>query len=63
LRISITHFVERGEDRGGRLRLHEALGHALAQARHRHALLGAAGENLVHVDRRRRLLQRGFLLF
>ena len=33
-------FVERGEDRGGRLRLHEALGDALAQARHRHALLG-----------------------
>ena len=33
-------FVERGQDRGGRLRLHEALGDALAQPRHRHALLG-----------------------
>ena len=31
-------LVERGQDRGGRLRLHEALGDALAQPRHRHAL-------------------------
>ena len=32
-------FVERGQDGRGRLRLNEALGDALAQARHRHALL------------------------
>ena len=35
-----VHFVERREDRGGRLRLHEALATRCAQARHRHALLG-----------------------
>ena len=34
-------LVERGQDGGGRLRLHEALGDARAQARHRNALLGA----------------------
>ena len=36
-----VHFVERGQDGRGRLRLHEPLGNALAQTRHRHALLGA----------------------
>ncbi len=34
-------LVEGGEDRGGVLRLHQALGDARAQPRHRHALLGA----------------------
>jgi hypothetical protein len=33
-------FVERRQDRGSRLRLNEALGDALAQPRHRNALLG-----------------------
>jgi hypothetical protein len=51
-----VHFVERGEDRGGRLRLHQALGDALAQARHRHALVGAgAGGQLNRRARRFRL--------
>ena len=35
-------FVERRQDRRGRLRLHQPLGDALAQPRHRHALLGPA---------------------
>ena len=35
-----VHFVEGGQDRVGRLRLHQAFGHARAQAAHRHALLG-----------------------
>ena len=40
-------FVERGEDGGGGLRLHQALGDALAQARHGHALLGAVARREV----------------
>ena len=35
-------FVERGEQRLRGLRLDQALSDALAQTRHRHALLGAA---------------------
>jgi hypothetical protein len=35
-------FVERRQDRGGRLRLHETLGHALAQPGHRHTLFRTA---------------------
>ena len=51
-----VHFVERRQDRRGRLRLHEALGDARAQARHRHALLGprAQRERQRHRRRRRR---------
>ena len=44
-------LVERGQDGRGRLRLHQALGDALAQARHRHALLRPVGERR-EVDRR-----------
>ena len=36
-----VHLVEGGQQRLRRLRLHQALGDARAQARHRHALLGA----------------------
>ena len=36
-----VHLVERGQQRLRGLRLHHALGNARAQARHRHALLGA----------------------
>ena len=50
-----VHFVERGEDRGGRLRLHEPLGDALAQARHRHALLGPRAERRRRACSRRRV--------
>ena len=37
-------FVERGQDRVGRLRLQQPLGDARAQPAHRHALLGAVAE-------------------
>ena len=37
-------FVEGGQDGVGRLRLQQALGDARAQARHRHALLGAVAQ-------------------
>ena len=37
-------FVERGQDRRRRLRLHQPLGDARAQPRHRHALLGPLAE-------------------
>ena len=53
-----VHFVERGEDGGGRLRLHQALGDARAQARHRHALLRPPGQELVDVYRGGRRRQR-----
>ena len=52
-------LVEGGEDGRGRLRLHQALGDARTQTRHRHALLGAAGENGIDTHRRRGLRQRG----
>ena len=39
-------FVEGGEQRLGRLRLHQALGDARSQARHRHALLAPDGARL-----------------
>ena len=39
-----VHFVEGGQDGIGRLRLQQTLGDARAQARHRHALLGAVAE-------------------
>ena len=51
-------LVERGQDRRGRLRLNEALGHPLAQARHRHALLRPVGERR-EVDRRLDFRKRG----
>src|SRR5205823_7045459 len=37
-------FVERRQNRGGRLRLHETFGNALSQARHGHTLLGTRTE-------------------
>ncbi len=37
-----VHLVERGEHRRRGLRLHQALGDARAQARHRHAMLAAS---------------------
>src|SRR5207249_4109474 len=52
-------FVERGEDGGGRLRLHQALGDARPQAAHRHALLGAVPQNLLDAHRSGRLGQGG----
>ncbi len=39
-----VHFVERGQDGVGRLRLQQALGDAGAQAAHRHALLRAVAQ-------------------
>ena len=39
-----VHFIERGQDRRRRLRLHQALGDALAQARHRYTLLRPSAE-------------------
>jgi hypothetical protein len=40
-----VHFVERGQDGVGGLRLQQALGDAGAQARHRHALLGLSASS------------------
>src|SRR5260221_9254018 len=54
-----VYFIEGGEDRRGGLRLDQPLRDALAQPRHRHALLRAPGKQLVDVDRGGRLLQRG----
>jgi hypothetical protein len=45
-----VHFVEGGQDGIGRLRLHQALGDAGAEARHRHALLGTLGDDGVGAD-------------
>ena len=42
-------LVEGGQDGIGRLRHHQALGDAGAQARHRHALLGPLAQT--HADR------------
>jgi hypothetical protein len=39
-----VHFVERGQDRGRRLRLHEPLGDPCAQPGHRNALLRTCAE-------------------
>jgi hypothetical protein len=55
-----VHFVERGEDRRGGLRHDQALGDALAQARHGHALLRPSRHQLVEVDGRGGLLQGRF---
>ncbi len=49
-----VHFVERRQDRRGRLRLDETLGDALPQARHRDALLGTRGEAGIDVHARGR---------
>jgi hypothetical protein len=51
-------LVEGGQDGVGRLRLHQALGDAGPQARHRHALLGAIGDDGIGIDHVR-LRQRG----
>ena len=48
-------LVERGQDRGGGLRLHEPFGDPLAQARHRYALLRTVAE----VEAHRRRFRRG----
>ena len=53
-----VHFVERGEDRGGRLRLHQSLGDTLAQPRHRNTLLGPRAEIRRKLDGRKRLRPR-----
>jgi len=44
---------------GGRLRLQQALGDARAQSRHRHALFGTVGEDLLNADWSWRMRQRG----
>ena len=44
-------LVEGREDGVGLLRLEQALGHALTQARHRHALLGTAFQHAIEVNR------------
>ena len=44
-------LVEGRQDGVGLLGLQQALGHTLAQARHRHALLGTAFEQAIEIDR------------
>ncbi len=63
LRAQIHHrlhvdFIESREDRGSGLGLQQTLGHTGAQARHRHALLRPAGQQLVDIDRRRHASER-----
>ena len=53
-----VHFIEGGQDGSRRLRLHQTLGHAGTQARHRHTLLGTTTQQLLGVDRCCRLGQR-----